>query len=116
PVQLQSGSEQQGRAYLRIADERHVVAMYVQAAGSAGNELATLVQASRLGAPALALGAPDNALPQWQAVPESGVRVQGFAASHGEPVRLRGAGNEVLRAHLLHLDYPAAPETERPWM
>ena len=57
PVEAESGVEAPGLNYLRLNDGRHVVALYTRAAEADGTAVKTLVDSSRLGAPAVAMSA-----------------------------------------------------------
>lgn len=115
PVQLESGGEEPGRAYLRLADGRHVVALYVDEAADPA-ALQRLVDASRLGAPALLLGTAAAGAAGWNAVPALEAVGQGFGTASIRDVRLRDAGGTRLPAALVTLPYAAQDTAERPWM
>ncbi|KKD57185.1 hypothetical protein VM57_12100 [Stenotrophomonas maltophilia] len=56
PIAAESGPDQPGLNYLRLDDGRHTVAVYTDA-GAGAAQLPALVTRSRLGAPAVLLGA-----------------------------------------------------------
>lgn len=108
-VQLESGTEQAGQAYLRVADDRHVVAVYAAAENPSQEAVAELVKASRLAAPAVAIGLPAAAVAGWQQ--ENAVASDGFSARSSRKVKVAG-----LPATLQQFTYAGEAEQERPWM
>lgn len=114
PVQAESGPDQVGRSYLRLADDRHVVALYAQAASDAAG-LPALLQASRLGAPAVLLGDAPGASAGLAASALAGVASDGFADGHSARVALRDGTGGRLPARLLTLPY-ANQAAAQPWM
>lgn len=120
PVEAASGIEAPGLNYLRLNDGRHVVALYTRTADgdATGTAFKALVDASRVGAPAVLLGAD-----------EAGARAAGFEArgedtySNGfqsasrTAVKLRlDAGKTALKGTLLTLGYAAPVGGDTPWM
>ncbi len=66
PIAAESGPDQPGLNYLRLDDGRHTVAVYTDA-GAGAAQLPALVTRSRLGAPAVLLGAVAGDRPRPQA-------------------------------------------------
>ena len=115
PVQAEGGPAADGAGYLRLADGRHVVAVYADGDGDAA-ALASRVEASRLGAPAVLLGAGSSAMPGFEATGMAGVDSAGFATADEASLSLRDAAGRTLQARLLSLAYAPSGAQERPWM
>lgn len=115
PVQAESGPDQVGRGYLRLADERHVVALYAQASADA-TALPALLQSSRLGAPAVLLAPGSVAADGFVASGVSGVASNGFGEGRASDLKLRDASGKGLKAQLLALPYAQGATPSQPWM
>lgn len=115
PVQAEAGPDQHGRGYLRLADAPHVVAVYADAAGDAA-ALDALVEASRLGAPAVLLGTGAADAAGFAALDLPGAAATGFAGARSSAPRLKDAAGRTLPARLLSLPYAASAAAARPWM
>ncbi|WP_349984381.1 glycoside hydrolase family 3 C-terminal domain-containing protein [Stenotrophomonas sp. WHRI 8082] len=114
PVQAESGPDHPGRSYLRVADGRNVVALYTDADQDA-NGMASLLSASRLGAPAVVLGGKAR-IDGFTATGLDSAASAGFADADVQKVALRDAAGKSLAARLLVLDYAEAAGGAKPWM
>lgn len=119
PVEAESGVEAPGLNYLRLNDGRHVVALYTRASGATDAALLTaLVERSRLGAPALLLGAdaPTATAAGFAAIAQGDGYSQGFDASSSRPVKLRLDDDTRIAGQLVTLGYSAPVGGDTPWM
>ncbi len=129
PVEAESGVEAPGLNYLRLNDGRNVVAMYTRAfnpiddaIGSPDPGIKTLVEGSRLGAPAVLLGSlPLDGMPLDAGGLQADAKQQyysaGFASATSAPVTLRiDADSAPLSGQLLTLAYTAPAGGDTPWM
>jgi len=122
PVEAESGVETPGLNYLRLNDGRHVVAMYTAAAVSPDPGIKTLVEGSRLGAPAVLLGSlPLDGMLLDAGGLQAGAKQQyysaGFASATSAPIKLRiDADSAPLSGQLLTLAYTAPVGGDTPWM
>ncbi|GAB3052162.1 beta-glucosidase [Stenotrophomonas tumulicola] len=115
PVQEESGPGQAGRGYVRLADGRHVVAVYA-GSGEDPQALAAWVQSTRLGAPAVWLGARGTDADGFTATALEGASSSGFAPGDAGKVALHDAAGKQLAARLLSLPYAGDGDAARPWM
>ncbi len=118
PVEAESGVEAPGLNYLRLNDGRHVVALYTRAADADGTAVKTLVDSSRLGAPAVLLGTDaDIATAAGFADIGKGAGYSaGFDATTTKPVKLRLDADTSIAGQLLTLGYSAPVGGDTPWM
>lgn len=116
PVEAESGIEAPGMNYLRLNDGRHVVALYTQTAAADGARFKQLIEASRVGAPAVLLGANDAAVAGFDAQGDV-ARSNGFQSATSTPVKLRiDADSPAIAGKLLTLGYAAPVGGDTPWM
>ena len=120
PVEAESGVEAPGLNYLRLNDGRHVVALYTRAADSdaEGTPLKALVDGSRLGAPAVLLGADAETATTagFAAVTRDAVYSAGFNAATAKQVKLRLDADSSIGGELVTLGYSAPLGGDTPWM
>lgn len=120
PVEAESGVEAPGLNYLRLNDGRHVVALYTRAAGNGaeGTPVKALVDGSRLGAPAVLLGADaDTATTAgFAAATRDAVYSAGFKAAAARKVKLRLDADSSIGGELVTLGYSAPVGGDTPWM
>jgi beta-glucosidase len=124
PVEAESGVEAPGLNYLRLNDGRHVVALYTRAsvadadADADGVAVKTLVDSSRLGAPAVLLGADAATATAagFAKVANGAGYSQGFEASGSKAVKLRITDDATIAGQLLTLGYTAPVGGDTPWM
>ncbi|MDX3934493.1 MAG: glycosyl hydrolase, partial [Stenotrophomonas sp.] len=124
PIEAESGTEQPSLNYLRLNDGRHVVALYTSAADAAA--LPPLVTRSRLGAPAVLLGAVSADAATTAGFDPSRVALEanesyfsdGFQSASSAPIKLRTHDGRkgTTAATLLTLGYAAPVGGETPWM
>ena len=120
PIAAESGPDQPGLNYLRLDDGRHTVAVYTDA-GAGAAQLPALVTRSRLGAPAVLLGAVAGESAKAAGFDPARVALEadasyfsdGFRAASSAPFKMEGS---TLRATLLTLAYAADKHGEKPWM
>lgn len=120
PIAAESGPDQPGLNYLRLDDGRHTVAVYTDA-GAGAAQLPALVTRSRLGAPAVLLGAVAGESATAAGFDPARVALEadasyfsdGFQAASSAPFKVEGSS---LRATLLTLAYVADKGGEQPWM
>ena len=120
PIAAESGPDQPGLNYLRLDDGRHAVAVYTDA-GAGASQLPALVSRSRLGAPAVLLGAVAGESAKAAGFDPARVALEadasyfsdGFQAASSAPFKVEGS---ALRATLLTLAYAADKGGEQPWM
>ena len=118
PVEAESGVEAPGLNYLRLNDGRHVVAMYTRAAEADGTAVKTLVDSSRLGAPAVLLGTDADIATAagFAAIGKGAGYSAGFDAAATKPVKLRLDADASIAGQLLTLGYNAPVGGDTPWM
>ncbi|AOA72644.1 beta-glucosidase family protein [Stenotrophomonas rhizophila] len=118
PVEAESGVEAPGLNYLRLNDGRHVVALYTRAAEADGTAVKTLVDSSRLGAPALLLGTDADIATAagFAAIGKGAGYSAGFDAATTKPVKLRLDADASIAGQLLTLGYNAPVGGDTPWM
>lgn len=120
PIAAESGPDQPGLNYLRLDDGRHTVAVYTDA-GAGAAQLPALVTRSRLGAPAVLLGAVAGESATAAGFDPARVALEadasyfsdGFQAASSAPFKVEGSS---LRATLLTLAYAADTHGDTPWM
>ncbi len=116
PVEAESGIEAPGMNYLRLNDGRHVVALYTHTAAADGARFKQLIDASRVGAPAVLLGANDAAVTGFDANGDV-ARSNGFQSASSTAVKLRiDADSPAIAGKLLTLGYAAPVGGDTPWM
>lgn len=118
PVEAESGVEAPGLNYLRLNDGRHVVALYTRAADADGTAVKTLVDSSRLGAPAVLLGTDADIATAagFAAIGKGAGYSAGFDAATTKPVKLRLDADASIAGQLLTLGYNAPVGGDTPWM
>lgn len=118
PVEAESGVEAPGLNYLRLNDGRHVVALYTRAAEADGMAVKTLVDSSRLGAPAVLLGTDADIATAagFAAIGKGAGYSAGFDAATTKPVKLRLDADASIAGQLLTLGYNAPVGGDTPWM
>lgn len=118
PVEAESGVEAPGLNYLRLNDGRHVVALYTRAAEADGTVVKTLVDSSRLGAPAVLLGTDADIATAagFAAIGKGAGYSAGFDAATTKPVKLRLDADASIAGQLLTLGYSAPVGGDTPWM
>jgi beta-glucosidase len=118
PVEAESGVEAPGLNYLRLNDGRHVVALYTRAADADGAAVKTLVDSSRLGAPAVLLGTDADIATAagFAAIGKGAGYSAGFDAATTKPVKLRLDADASIAGQLLTLGYNAPVGGDTPWM
>lgn len=118
PVEAESGVEAPGLNYLRLNDGRHVVALYTRAADADGTAVKTLVDSSRLGAPAVLLGTDADIATAagFAAIGKGAGYSAGFDATTAKPVKLRLDADTSIAGQLLTLGYSAPVGGDTPWM
>jgi len=119
PVEAESGVEAPGLNYLRLNDGRHVVALYTRTSDATDAALLTsLVERSRLGAPAVLLGADAQTATAagFAAIAQGDGYSQGFNASRSTPVKLRLDDDTRVAGQLVTLGYSAPVGGDTPWM
>jgi len=118
PVEAESGVEAPGLNYLRLNDGRHVVALYTRAAEADGTAVKTLVDSSRLGAPAVLLGTDADIATAagFAAIGKGAGYSAGFDAATTTPVKLRLDADASIAGQLLTLGYNAPVGGDTPWM
>ncbi|MDY0978503.1 MULTISPECIES: beta-glucosidase family protein [Stenotrophomonas] len=118
PVEAESGVEAPGLNYLRLNDGRHVVALYTRAAEADGTAVKTLVDSSRLGAPAVLLGTDADIATAagFAAIGKGAGYSAGFDAATTKPVKLRLDADASIAGQLLTLGYNAPVGGDTPWM
>lgn len=118
PVEAESGVEAPGLNYLRLNDGRHVVALYTRAAEADGTAVKTLVDSSRLGAPAVLLGTDADIATAagFAAIGKGAGYSAGFDATTTKPVKLRLDADASIAGQLLTLGYNAPVGGDTPWM
>ncbi|WP_447785658.1 beta-glucosidase [Stenotrophomonas bentonitica] len=118
PVEAESGVEAPGLNYLRLNDGRHVVALYTRAAEADGAAVKTLVDSSRLGAPAVLLGTDADIATAagFAAIGKGAGYSAGFDAATAKPVKLRLDADASIAGQLLTLGYNAPVGGDTPWM
>lgn len=118
PVEAESGVEAPGLNYLRLNDGRHVVALYTRAADADGTAVKTLVDSSRLGAPAVLLGTDADIATAagFAAIGKGAGYSAGFDAATTKPVKLRLDADASIVGQLLTLGYNAPVGGDTPWM
>ncbi len=124
PIEAESGTEQPSLNYLRLNDGRHVVALYTSAADAAA--LPPLVTGSRLGAPAVLLGAVSAEAATTAGFDPSRVALEanesyfsdGFQSATSAAIKLRTHDGKkgTTAATLLTLGYAAPVGGDTPWM
>ncbi|MCF7749970.1 glycoside hydrolase family 3 C-terminal domain-containing protein [Bacillus subtilis subsp. subtilis] len=116
PVEAASGIEAPGMNYLRLNDGRHVVALYTHTDAASGTGFKQLVDASRVGAPAVLLGAANTPVAGFEA--NAGIaHSNGFQSASSKPVKLRiDANSPAIAGTLLTLGYAAPAGGDTPWM
>lgn len=118
PVEAESGVEAPGLSYLRLNDGRHVVALYTRAADADGTAVKTLVDSSRLGAPAVLLGTDADIATAagFAAIGKGAGYSAGFDATTAKPIKLRLDADTSIAGQLLTLGYNAPVGGDTPWM
>lgn len=118
PVEAESGVEAPGLNYLRLNDGRHVVALYTRAADADGMAVKTLVDSSRLGAPAVLLGTDADiaSAAGFAAIGKGAGYSAGFDATTTKPIKLRLDADTSIAGQLLTLGYSAPVGGDTPWM
>lgn len=120
PVEAASGIEAPGVSYLRMNDGRHVVALYAPAPKADPALVVDTAAQTRMGAPALLLGAVDSARAEatgYVPLEDAAGYRKGFGAARAEAVKLKvSADSKPLPAQLLTLDYAAPVGGATPWM
>lgn len=118
PVEAESGVEAPGLNYLRLNDGRHVVALYTRAAEADGTVVKTLVDSSRLGAPAVLLGTDADIATAagFAAIGKGAGYSAGFDAATTKPVKLRLDADASIAGQLVTLGYNAPVGGDTPWM
>lgn len=115
PVQTDDGPASGDQRYLRLADGRHVAAVYLDVAHDSTARQDWL-QRTRLAAPALMLDTGSATPAGFSSTPTPGISASGFNGVETGAVTLRGANGHALSATRLAFAYPAGAGGDRPWM
>ncbi|MGA6181454.1 beta-glucosidase family protein [Stenotrophomonas sp. NPDC077421] len=122
PVEAELDSASGDLNYLRLNDGAHVVALYTRSVGAASGAapVKNLVDATRLGAPAVLLGAVDAegaTAAGFDSAATGSYFSQGFESATSTSVKLRtDTGKQGVAGTLLTLGYAAPVGGEQPWM
>ncbi|NIJ68953.1 glycoside hydrolase family 3 protein [Xanthomonas sp. 60] len=116
PIQAVDGPHRGAQRYLRVADGRHVTAVYLNDAPDDAAQIDTLIASTILDAPAVVLGAGPGAAAGFSPAPVKQMSMSGFASAEQKTLRLKGADGKPLKATQVVLDYRPDVGGERPWM
>ena len=116
PIQAVDGPHRGAQRYLRVADGRHVTAVYLNETSDDSAQIDTLIASTILDAPAVVLGAGPGAAAGFSPAPVEQMSMSGFASAAPKTLRLKGADGKPLKVTQVALAYRPDVGGERPWM